>query len=120
GKVQMAGIVGRSNAWQEAIDGLQKIASEVPDYAPTYRELAETYHAWAQTATTIEDYNARNKQAVEFYKQYMDRTDYSVDSRIRYADFLVYVKDYTELQVQAAELAQLEDVNPKILRYLGY
>src|SRR5690606_30821444 len=105
---------------QEAIDGLKQIASEVPDYAPTYRELAETYHAWANTATTIEDYNARNKEAVEYYKQYMDKTDYTVESRIRYADFLVYVKDYTELQVQAAELAQLEDVNPKILRYLGY
>src|SRR5690606_26028008 len=66
------------------------------------------------------DYNARNQEAVKFYKQYMDKTDYTVDSRIRYADFLVYVKDYEELQVQAAELAQLEDVNPKVLRYLGY
>ncbi|WP_353182648.1 tetratricopeptide repeat protein [Parapedobacter lycopersici] len=119
-KVQMAVIVRGSHAWQEAIDGLQKIASETPDYAPTYRELAETYHAWAQTATTVEDYNARNKQAVEFYKQYMDKTDYSVDSRIRYADFLVFAGDYTELQVQARELAELEDVNPKVLRYLGY
>ncbi len=119
-RVQLQVITRLSHAWQEAIDGLKQIATEVPDYAPTFRELAETYHAWANTATTIEDYNARNKEAVEFYKQYMDKTDYTVDSRIRYADFLVYVKDYTELQIQAAELAQLEDVNPKVLRYLGY
>ena len=119
-QVQMAVIVRGSHAWQEAIDGLKKIAAEVPDYAPTYRELAETYHGWAQTATSIDDYNARNKEAVEFYKQYMDRTDYSVDSRIRYADFLVFARDYDELQVQARELAELEDVNPKVLRYLGY
>ncbi|MBK1441142.1 tetratricopeptide repeat protein [Parapedobacter sp. ISTM3] len=119
-RVQMQVITRGSHAWQEAIDGLKQIASEVPDYAPTYRELAETYHAWANTATTSEDYAARNKEAVAFYKQYMDKTDYTVDSRIRYADFLVYVKDYEELQAQAAELAQLEDVNPKILRYLGY
>ena len=119
-KVQMAVIVRGSHAWQEAIEGLQQIATEEPDYAPTYRELAETYHAWAQTATTVEDYNARNKQAVDFYKQYMDKTDYSVDSRIRYADFLVFAGDYDELQIQARELAQLEDVNPKVLRYLGY
>jgi len=119
-RVQMQVITRGSHAWQEAIDGLKQIAGEVPDYAPTYRELAETYHAWANTATTIDDYNARNKEAVDYYKQYMDKTDYTVDSRIRYADFLVYVKDYTELQVQAAELAQLEDVNPKVLRYLGY
>lgn len=119
-KVQLQVITRLSHAWQEAIDGLKTIAEESPDYAPTYRELAETYHAWANTATTIEDYNARNQEAVKFYKQYMDKTDYTVDSRIRYADFLVYVKDYEELQVQAAELAQLEDVNPKVLRYLGY
>src|SRR5690606_9870461 len=119
-RVQMQVITRGSHAWQEAIDGLKQIASEVPDYAPTYRELAETYRAWATTATKIEDYDARNKEAVEFYKQYMDKTDYTVDSRIRYADFLVYAKDYAELQVQAAELAKLEDVNPKILRYLGY
>ncbi len=119
-QVQMQVITRRSHAWQEAIDGLNQIAAQVPDYAPTYRELAETYHAWALTATTNEDYSSRNKQAVEYYKQYMDKTDYSVESRIRYADFLVFAKDYDELQVQATELAQLEDVNPKILRYLGY
>ncbi|WP_262245246.1 tetratricopeptide repeat protein [Parapedobacter soli] len=119
-RVQLQVITRLSHAWQEAIDGLNQIAQEVPDYAPTFRELAETYHAWANTATTIEDYNARNQEAVKYYKQYMDKTDYTVDSRIRYADFLVYVKDYEELQVQAAELAQLEDVNPKVLRYLGY
>lgn len=119
-QVQMAVIVRGSHAWQEAIEGLERIGNEVPDYAPTFRELAETYHAWAQTATSIEDYNARNAQAVEYYKQYMDKTDYSVDSRIRYADFLVYARDYDELQVQARELAALEDINPKVLRYLGY
>ncbi len=119
-QVQMAVITRGSHAWPEAIEGLKQIAAQVPDYAPTYRELAETYHGWAQIATELEEYNARNKEAVEFYKQYMDNTDYSIESRIRYADFLVYAKDYDELQVQAAELAQLEDVNPKILRYLGY
>lgn len=119
-RVQMQVITRGSHAWQEAIDGLKKISSEVPDYAPTYRELAETYHAWALKATDTADYNARNREAVNFYKQYMDKTDYSVESRIRYADFLVFAKDYDELQVQAQELAKLEDVNPKVLRYLGY
>lgn len=119
-RVQMQVITRRAHAWQEAIDGLKAIAEEVPDYAPTYRELAETYRAWALVATKTEDYNERNRQGVEYYKQYMDKTDYSVESRIRYADFLVYAKDYDELQKQAAELARLEDVNPKILRYLGY
>ncbi|MGK6350460.1 tetratricopeptide repeat protein [Parapedobacter sp. DT-150] len=119
-RVQMEVIKRGSHAWQEAIDGLKKISSEVPDFAPTYRELAETYHAWALTATDTATYNQRNRDAVGFYKQYMDKTDYTVESRIRYADFLVFAKDYNELQVQAAELAKVEDVNPKVLRYLGY
>jgi len=119
-RVQMQVITRGSHAWQEAIDGLKQIAAEVPDYAPTYRELAETYRAWALTATDTAAYNERNREGVNYYKQYMDKTDYTVESRIRYADFLVYVKDYAELQVQARELAQLEDVNPKVLRYLGY
>jgi len=119
-KVQLQVITRLSHAWQEAINGLEQIATEVPDYAPTYRELAETYHAWALTATDTATYNARNRDGVAYYKQYMDKTDYTVESRIRYADFLVFAKDYEALQVQAAELAQLEDVNPKVLRYLGY
>lgn len=119
-KVQLAVISRGSHAWQEAIDDLKKVAAENPDYAPTYRELAETYNAWANRATTMDVYNQRNKEGLEYYKKYMDLTDYSVESRIRYADFLVYIKDYKELQTQAAELAKLEDINPKVLRYLGY
>lgn len=119
-RVQLQVITRLSHAWQEAIDGLKQIATEVPDYAPTYRELAETYRAWALTATDTATYNARNRDGVSYYKQYMDKTDYTVESRIRYADFLVFAKDYSELQVQATELAKLEDVNPKVLRYLGY
>src|SRR5690606_8680254 len=53
-------------------------------------------------------------------RQFMDKTDYSLESRIRYADFLIIAKDYKELQVQAAEMAKIDKVNPRILRYLGY
>lgn len=119
-KVQLAVISRGSHAWEEAIADLKSVAEEHPDYAPTYRELAETYNAWSNRATTKEVYAERNKIALDYYKQYMDKTDYSLDNRIRYADFLVYTDAYEELQEQAAQLAQIEDVNPKVLRYLGY
>lgn len=119
-KVQLAVISRGSHAWEEAITDLKRVAEEHPDYAPTYRELAETYNSWSNRATTKEVYNERNKIALDYYKQYMDKTDYSLDNRIRYADFLVYTDAYEELQEQAAQLAQVEDVNPKVLRYLGY
>ncbi len=119
-KVQLAVISRGSHAWEEAIADLKSVVEEHPDYAPTYRELAETYNAWSNRATTKEVYAERNKIALDYYKQYMDKTDYSLDNRIRYADFLVYTDAYEELQEQAAQLAQIEDVNPKVLRYLGY
>jgi tetratricopeptide (TPR) repeat protein len=50
----------------------------------------------------------------------MDLTDYSIDSRMRYADFLILAKDYKTLQEQAREMAKDAAVNKRILRYLGY
>lgn len=119
-EVQMAVIIRGSRAWNEAIESLQEIVAKKPNYAPTYRELAETYNAWAFFATDTAVYRERNETAVKYYKKYMDLTDYSVESRIRYADFLVFARDYDELLAQAQELSKYEDINPKILRYLGH
>lgn len=120
-EIQMAVIIRNSRAWQEAIDALVAITQQKPDYAPTYRELAQTYNYWALvSATDTATYRDLNRTAVKYYKQFMDLTDYSVDSRIRYADFLVFAGDYDELLVQARELSKLEDINPKVLRYLGH
>src|SRR5690606_9649635 len=89
-------------------------------FAPTYRELAETYYLWSRRSTTTEDYDAKLKEALSHYKKYMDLTDYSLDSRMRYADFLILAKDYATLEVQANEMAKIDKMNPRILRYLGY
>src|SRR5690606_4570965 len=119
-EIQMAIIIRGSRAWQEAIEALEAIVASKPNYAPTYRELAETYNLWSLVATDTAAYRQRNETAVDYYRQYMDLTDYSIENRIRYADFLVYARDYDELQIQAQELSELEDINPKVLRYLGH
>lgn len=119
-RVQMAIISKQARAFPEAIADLVKITQEHPEYAPAFRELAETNNAYAQFATKSEDYNSRIQEALKFYKQYMDLTDYSLDSRMRYADFLIKAKDYKSLEEQANEMAKLDKVNPRILRYLGY
>jgi len=119
-RVQMTIISKQARAFAEAVTDLQKIIEEKPDYAPAYRELAETYNAKAQWETKIEDYNADVQEALKAYKQYMDRTDYSLDSRMRYADFMIKARDYKNLEEQANEMAKLDKVNPRILRYLGY
>jgi len=119
-KVQMAVISKEAYAFPEATEDLKAIAAENPNFAPTYRELAETYYLWSRRSTTTEDYNAKLKEALNYYKQYMDLTDYSLDSRMRYADFLILAKDYKTLEVQANEMAKIDKMNPRILRYLGY
>jgi len=119
-RVQMTIISKQARAFEEAAQDLKAITQERADYAPAYRELAETYYLYAQFATKTEDYNSRLQEALGYYKKYMDLTDYSLDSRMRYADFLILAKDYKTLEVQAKEMAQEADVNPRILRYLGY
>src|SRR5690606_14030571 len=100
-KVQMAVISKEAYAFPEASADLKTIAEENPTFAPTYRELAETYYLWSRRSTTTEDYNAKLQEALSHYKKYMDLTDYSLESRMRYADFLILAKDYKTLEVQA-------------------
>lgn len=50
----------------------------------------------------------------------MTLTDYSLASRMRHADFLILAKDYKALEVEANKMKELDKVNPRILRYLGY
>src|SRR5690554_2454549 len=119
-KIQLAVISKEAFAFPEASADLEAIVAENPNFAPTYRELAETYYLWSRRVTTVEEYNAKLQEALSYYKKYMDLTDYSLDSRMRYADFLILAKDYETLEVQANEMAKLDQANPRILRYLGY
>jgi hypothetical protein len=50
----------------------------------------------------------------------MGLTDYSLASRMRHADFLIVAQDYKALEVEANKMKEIDNVNPRILRYLGY
>jgi tetratricopeptide (TPR) repeat protein len=39
---------------------------------------------------------------------------------MRHADFLIRAKDYAALEIEANKMKELDNVNPRILRYLGY
>jgi hypothetical protein len=39
---------------------------------------------------------------------------------MRHADFLILAKDYKALEMEANKMKELDKVNPRILRYLGY
>jgi len=89
-----------------------------PNYGPAYREWAETDLRWADTDPTLHD--AKVQEAVDNYKKYISLTDYSVESQMRYADFLITAKDYVTLQKVATDLSASVKSNLRVYRYLGY
>ncbi|MFD2874605.1 tetratricopeptide repeat protein [Mucilaginibacter ximonensis] len=89
-----------------------------PNYGPAYRELAETQKDEAQE--NIKVASAKIKEAVENYKKYITLTDESLESLLRYADFLVNAGDYTTLQEVATKLSKNANANARVYRYLGY
>ncbi|MEJ6981655.1 tetratricopeptide repeat protein [Pedobacter sp. P351] len=119
-KIELGVINKRAQAWQESLDEFNSVLKINPNYGPAYREMAETYLRWANTATETADYESRIKNALNSYVKYMDLTDRSMDSRMRYADFLVLSKDFKTLEKEAQEMARLDQTNPRIYRYLGY
>jgi hypothetical protein len=117
-KVELGKINKLSKAFPEAIAEFNSVIALDPSYGPAYRELAETYFGWAWTSQ--KEYAGRIQQAVQFYEKYMDLTDRSLDSRLRHADFLFLAKDFKLLEAEAIEMAKLDKVNPRVLRYLAY
>lgn len=117
-KLQLGVITKGSKAFQEAKTAFENILAIDPNYGPAYRELAETYYVWS--LNDKDNYAAYNKKALEYYDKYLAMTDYSLDSRMRHADFLILTKDYAALEKEANEMKKLDKVNPRILRYLGF
>jgi len=117
-KLQLGVITKSSKAFAEAKTAFDNILATNPNYGPAYRELAETYYLWALNDKA--KYAEYNKLAIQSYEKYMSMTDYSLDSRMRHADFLVLTKDYKALEAEATAMQKLDKVNPRILRYLGY
>jgi tetratricopeptide (TPR) repeat protein len=105
-------------AFPEAVKFFEGITAKNANYGPVYRELAETYYKWGNVEyAKKKEYNAK---ALEYYKKYMSLTDYSLNSRMRYADFLLLTGDYKALEAEANTMQQMDNVNPRIRRYLAY
>lgn len=117
-KLQRAVITKNARAFNEAVKEFNEIVASDPNYGPVYRELAETYYYWG--TDDVAKYAEYNKKALEFYRKYMSLTDTSLDSRMRYADFLILTRDYATLEVEANKMKSELNVNPRIYRYLGY
>ncbi|MFC5681543.1 tetratricopeptide repeat protein [Flavobacterium sp. MAHUQ-51] len=117
-KVQLGVLLKGAKAYKEAVAAYNEVIALSPNYGPVYRELAETYYYWALNVPGR--YDQYMKEALSFYEKYMTMTDYSLASRMRHADFLILAKDYKALEIEANKMKELDKVNPRILRYLGY
>lgn len=105
-------------AFPEAVADFNGLLATNPTFGPAYRELAETYYLWGSIDRT--KYAENTKKAIEYYEKYMQNTDYSLNSRMRHADFLVLAGDYKALEAEATEMQKIAGVNPRISRYLAY
>jgi len=117
-KMQLGVLLKGAKAYNEAVKSLNEVVAINPSYGPVYRELAETYYLWGKNEPRT--YTENIQKALSFYEKYMSLTDYSLSSRMRHADFLIIAKDYKALEVEANKMKELDNVNPRILRYLGY
>ncbi|WP_418263983.1 tetratricopeptide repeat protein [Flavobacterium faecale] len=117
-KMQLGVLLKGAKAYTEAVAAYDDVIATSPNYGPVYRELAETYYLWGNNQPS--KYDEYIKKALGYYEKYMSLTDYSLASRMRHADFLILAKDYKALEIEANKMKQLDKVNPRILRYLGY
>ncbi|OCB75234.1 tetratricopeptide repeat protein [Flavobacterium crassostreae] len=117
-KVQLGVLLKGAKAYTEAVNAYNEVLATNPNYGPLYRELAETYYLWGLNVPGRQDEYL--KKALGYYEKYMDLTDYSLASRMRHADFLILAKDYKALEIEANKMKELDKVNPRIFRYLGY
>jgi tetratricopeptide (TPR) repeat protein len=117
-KVQQGVLLKGAHAFSEAVKAFEGVVASNPNYGPVYRELAETYYLWGTSEP--KKYTEYIQKALTYYEKYMSLTDYSLNSRMRHADFLILAKDYKALEAEADKMKQIDKVNPRIMRYLGY
>lgn len=119
--VQIGKMYKEAYAFPEAEAELKKAIEGDSNYGPAYRELAELQMQWSYFEPKNGD--AKRAEALANMRKYLDYTDKSFDSRLRYAQFLVYAGDFATLQNEVATLNAPDQNNPKnfiVKRMQGY
>lgn len=119
-KVALGVISKYANNFDDAETDFKAAIALDPNFGPAYREWAETDLRWALSDPKMA---SKKAEGVDHYKKYLSLTDMSVESQMRYADFLIYAHDpadYQILQQVATDLSKSAGTNLKVYRYLAY
>jgi len=117
-KMGLGTLIKNTHNFEVAVTSFAEVIALNPNYGPVYRELAETQYLWGVNDGA--SYDDHITKGLAYYEKYMSLTDYSLESRMRHADFLIMAKDYKALEGEANEMTKIDKVNPRIYRYLGY
>jgi len=107
-----------ANNWESAESQFKAALAIDPNYGPAYREWAETNLRQANNDLKVA--SAKVKEGVEHYRTYLSLTDNSLESQLRYADFLYNAGDYATLQQVATEMTKTSKSDLRVYRYIGY
>ncbi|GAB2696258.1 hypothetical protein GCM10027037_20200 [Mucilaginibacter koreensis] len=107
-----------ANNFEDAETQFKAALATDPNFGPAYREWAETDLRWAKNVPA--QASAKVKEAADHYKQFLDLTDRSPESQLRYADFLYQAGDYKTLEQTANTLSANPNANLRTYRYLAY
>ena len=107
-----------ANNFEDSEKQFQDALAIDPNFGPAYREWAETDLRWS--LTDPKQASAKIKQATDEYKKYLSLTDLSVESQMRYADFLILAGDYKTLEQVTTDLSKSANSNARVYRYLAY
>jgi len=103
--VQIGRMYKESRAFADSETELKNVVAADANYGPAYRELAELYMQWANQEP--QNFAAKAAEALTAYKKYLELTDNSYESRLRYAQFLFYAKDFQTLEKETTALAAM-------------
>lgn len=119
--VQIGRMYKMAFSFPDAETQIQKAIAIDANYGPAYRELAENEMQWSRADP--KNGEAKRNEALTNMRKYLDLTDKSFNSRLRYAQFLVYAGDFATLSKEVETLNAPDVNNPAmfvVIRMRGY
>lgn len=107
-----------ADSFEAADQAFKKATTDDPNFGPAYREWAETENR--EATNRGKNASEKIKSAVAHYKTYLNLTDQSDETLLRYADFLVRAGEWAQVREIATKLAASPNPNARVYRYLAY